>query len=99
MTCRKSFQTYEYKMEFDNYLGASGKDGLIEKHVKRHNWLVENIVQVQPKLGLPAKLNIKSPVISKNILPLNMPIISFYELKTKHVQTLITTISNHADRF
>jgi hypothetical protein len=89
--CKNTVQsklTYDYKMEFDNYLGLDGKEGLIEKHVKRHKWLEENIEQVQAKLSLLGKPKIKSLVISKNILPLkhlkivDIPIISFYELKT-----------------
>lgn len=89
--CKNTVQsklTYEYKMEFDNYLGLDGQEGLIEKHIKRHKWLEENIKQVQAKLALPVKPEIKSLVISKNILPLKhlkrveLPIISFYELKT-----------------
>ncbi len=89
--CKNTIQaklTYDYKMEMDNYLGVDGKEGLIEKHIKRHRWLEENIEQVQIKLAFPNKPTIKSLVISKNILPLKhlkpveMPMFSFYDLKT-----------------
>jgi hypothetical protein len=89
--CKNTVQsklTYEYKMEFDNYLGVNGKEGLINKHIKRHNWLQENINYVQEKLELPIKPEIISLVISSNVLPLKhfkpveIPIIAFHELKT-----------------
>lgn len=90
--CKNTIQsklTYDFKMEIDNYLGVNGKPGLIEKHIKRHQWLAGNIEQVQNKLLLSAKPQIKSLVISNNILPLKyfktvpIPITSFYELKSK----------------
>lgn len=90
--CKNTVQsklTYDYKMEIDNYLGIDGKEGLITKHVNRHKWLVENKAQVQEKLKLSVLPEIRSVVVSKHILPLKylkktqLPIISFFELKTK----------------
>ena len=90
--CKNTVQsklTYDYRMEFDNYLGTNGKEGLINKHINRHIWLENNIEQVQSKLSLNEKPIIKSLVISKNILPLKhmktvpIPVLSFYEIKTK----------------
>lgn len=89
--CKNTIQsklTYDYKMEMDSYLGVEGKEGLIEKHIKRHAWLEANIDQVKDKLSLTETPQIKSMVISKNILPIKhlkpiaMPIISFFEMKS-----------------
>lgn len=91
LECKNTIQaklTYDFKMEIDNYLGVNGKEGLIEKHVRRHRWLEENLEQVKNKLSLPVNPKIKSLVISNNILPLKylksvpIPIVSFYELKS-----------------
>jgi hypothetical protein len=47
--CKNTAQSkvaYEFSREINTYLGRDGKEGLIEKHVKRHVWLNDNRQQV-----------------------------------------------------
>lgn len=88
--CKNTSQAkvaYEYRRELDNYLGIPPKPGLIQKHINRHTWLLQNKIAVCERLGLATTYQIVSIVISKNILPTKflsspeIPIISFFELK------------------
>jgi len=90
--CKNTSQSkvaYEFRREIDTYLGFEGKEGLIQKHVKRHAWLQANRQYVLDKLGLDENYKIKSLVISKHILPLkhlkktDIPFLSFDELRSK----------------
>ena len=88
--CKNTSQSkvaYEFHLEIIEYLGQPGKVGLIQKHVNRDLWLLENREQVLQKLKLGSDYKILSLVISNHLLPTaflrTIPIatISFYELK------------------
>jgi hypothetical protein len=92
--CKNTFQAkiaYDYKSEIDTYLGVDGREGLIQKHINRDIWLKANKSTVIDKLALDMDYEIQSLVISKNILPLKhikkteIPIFSFYEVKSGRV--------------
>jgi hypothetical protein len=88
--CKNTAQSkvaYEFHLEIEDYLGRGGKEGLIQKHVNRHTWLMENKAQVLDELKLSPDYTIESLVVSKNILPMKyirltpMPVYAFYDLK------------------
>jgi len=88
--CKNTSQSkvaYEFHIEIIEYLGQLGKVGLIQKHVNRDLWLLENRKQVLEKLKVDSDYGILSLVISNHVLPTaflrTIPIatISFYELK------------------
>jgi len=91
--CKNTSQSkvaHDFKCEIDNYLGTLDKVGLIQKHINRHIWLNENKDQILENLDVNDTYKIMSIVISKHILPLkfikqtDIPIISFYDLKSRN---------------
>tara|TARA_R110000868_G_scaffold97341_1_gene267608 strand:- start:296 stop:868 length:573 start_codon:yes stop_codon:yes gene_type:complete len=85
---------HEMKKEMDNYLGRGKKTGLMDKHVKRHKWLLENEPQVAMFCGASKNVKIFSVVLTSELLPtkyigrtqLPMPLYSFYQLKQSGVE-------------
>jgi hypothetical protein len=82
------------KKELDNYLGRGKKTGLMDKHVKRHQWLLENKPQVAKFCGASKNVKIFSVVLTSELLPtryigktqLPMSLYSFYQLKQSGVE-------------
>ncbi|HEY1060101.1 MAG TPA: hypothetical protein VGE44_00355 [Daejeonella sp.] len=92
--CKNTSQAkiaYDIHAEISNYLGRNGKEGMIEKHVRRDQWLNENKEDCLSTLGLTKEYAIKSIVITKNILPTKyiketkLPMFSFADLLQNRV--------------
>lgn len=90
--CKKTVQArimHEMKSEMDKYLGQDLQSGKIKKHIKRDTWLKANTYAIQKFLNVDVNLNIKSLVITSEIIPLpylrgsKLPLkfLSFPELK------------------
>lgn len=88
--CKNTAQpkiAYDIHVQVSQYLGKPNDMGLIQKHINRHKWLLENRQQVEEKLGVAMQgYDIFSMVLTKNILPktkalkVEMPIFTYYEL-------------------
>ncbi|MBX3254916.1 MAG: SEC-C domain-containing protein [Chitinophagaceae bacterium] len=88
--CKNTNQSkvaYEFHLEIIDYLGKLGKNGLIQKHINRDQWLRENSEQVFRKLNVSGDYRLVSLVVSKYVLPtaflrnVEIPIISIHDLK------------------
>ncbi|MFZ0596283.1 MAG: hypothetical protein WAM46_04810, partial [Flavobacterium sp.] len=92
MECKNTTQAkniHEMKTEMDRYLGRDGKKGMIDKHLKRHEWLCNNLSQLNNLLKVDVALTVQSVMISSQVIPtpyirkeeLPMPIVAFPDLK------------------
>lgn len=82
---------YEMKIELDSYFGKSDDEGMISKHVNRHNWLAKHTDQVAKwlKVQKVKPENITSLVVTAFEIPaayisqkkLPLKIYSFHALK------------------
>ena len=82
---------YEMKGELDKYLGEDGQSGMIQKHVRRDEWLRQHTEQacVWLKADATADITIKSIILTSFELPAGyitqkkppLPIVSFRMLK------------------
>ncbi|WP_293312323.1 SEC-C domain-containing protein [Pedobacter sp. UBA5917] len=92
--CKNTSQaktTYDIYTEIRNYIGVADKKGMIDKHVKRHVWLTENLEEVKKKLDLEGKFKIHSMVLTKHIIPtsylhkVEIPVYSYSDMLQKKI--------------
>lgn len=87
----KAKNIHELKKELDNYIGRDGQKGMIQKHVERHTWAINNMDKICNFLNLSNDIKIVSYLITSEVIPtqfigkhkIQIPIISFSELKTE----------------
>lgn len=92
----KAKNIHEMKKEMDNYLGREGQKGMIQKHVKRHNWLNSNKDKLCAFLEIDKEPKIASFMLTSEVIPttyikaevMPLPIISFPELKENGAKLL-----------
>jgi hypothetical protein len=85
----KAKNIHEMKTEMDNYLGRDGQQGMIQKHLARHNWLKQHMQDVRIFLNTKETVQIKSYILTSEVIPttyiksqeLSLPILSYYSLK------------------
>lgn len=91
-----SRSVHEMKTEMDKYLGRDGKDGLIRKHVVRHDWLIANRQKLNLILPNISGYTIKSIIVTAEEMPLpyfkrhetTLPFVSAERLKNEGVKVL-----------
>ena len=79
---------HEMKKEMDAYLGRPGQKKKVAKHVERDQWLKLNTDLVKAYLGNSELNNVKSLIVTSEIIPtrylrskdIDLPIISYREL-------------------
>lgn len=89
---------HEMKTELDNYLGRVGKNGLIQKHVERNNWLKTNVAQLSKFVSNPEEYTICSLVLTHEEIPttylaihnLPLPVVSYQRLSRGGAKLLET---------
>jgi hypothetical protein len=82
---------HEMKTELDNYIGKDGKSGHIQKHLNRDTWLKANKDQLVKFVQEPDSYQIRSVVLTSNIIPVlylaqnrsALPMFSFPDLFRK----------------
>ena len=92
----KAKNIHEMKKEMDNYLGREGGDGMIKKHIERHNWLINNKDKVCAFLKVDKPIEVVSYMLTSEVIPtsyikaedLLMPIIAFPDLKREGIKLL-----------
>ena len=87
----KAKNIHEMKKEMDNYLGRDGKQGMIHKHLARHNWLTLHKQDVCTFLNITdsEEVEIRSYMITSEVIPtiyiksqpIPLPIIAFPDLR------------------
>ncbi|MGD0757226.1 MAG: hypothetical protein ABR927_19450, partial [Bacteroidales bacterium] len=94
----KAKNIHEMKKEMDNYLGREGGEGMINKHLIRHEWLAKNKDKICDFFKIArSTIIIKSFMITSEVIPtsyiksaeLKIPIISFPDLKRDGLNLLI----------
>src|SRR5574344_387513 len=89
----------EMKKEMDDYLGRGEnrekdrKKALVLKHLRRHQWLMNNIDQVVTYIGASKHPEIKSMMLTSEVIPTSylrredtpLSILNFQELKNKGI--------------
>lgn len=88
----------EMKKEMDDYLGRDGKTqrALVSKHMRRHQWLLNNIVKVREFVKAQTNPTIKSVMLTSEVIPTSylrkketpLPILNFHDLKRNGVKYL-----------
>lgn len=88
----------EMKKEMDDYLGRDGntKKALVSKHLRRHQWLLNNIDRVKEFVEAQTNPTIKSVMLTSEVIPTSylrrketpLPILNFHDLKRKGVKYL-----------
>ena len=88
----------EMKKEMDDYLGREGKKkgALVQKHLKRHKWLLANIDKVRVFIGAKTNPTIKSVMLTSEVIPTSylrkketpLSILNYQELKRNGVTYL-----------
>ena len=94
----KARNVREMKTELDKYLGRpeTGKVGYLEKHCKRHDWLIEHIEDVKSLIKEADDIEIVSFVLTSEVIPLTyisknppaLPIIAFSNLQSSGVELM-----------
>lgn len=92
----KAKNIHEMKKEMDNYLGREGGEGMIKKHIERHNWLNNNKDQICAFLNINEQIKVVSYMLTSEVIPtsyikaeeLLMPIIAFPDLKREGIKLL-----------
>lgn len=95
----KAKNIHEMKKEMDNYLGREGGEGMIKKHIERHNWLNNNKDKICTFLKIDAQISVVSLMLTSEVIPtsyikaeeLQMPIIAFPDLKREGIKLLYPT--------
>lgn len=86
----------QMKKEMDDYLGRDGKKGLVMKHLRRHEWMIDNIEIIKDFVGAKIIPTVKSMMLTSEIIPTSylrkkdtpLSILNFQELKKKGVEYL-----------
>lgn len=92
----------EMKTEMDSYLGRGDnpktdkKRALVLKHLRRHQWLINNIEQVKTVLGITEAPTVKSMMLTAAVIPTSylkredtpLSILNYPELKVKGMNYL-----------
>lgn len=88
----------EMKKEMDDYLGRDGKTkkALVMKHLRRHEWMIDNIEIVKNFVDAKTNPMVKSIMLTSEVIPTSylrkkdthLPILNFQELKRKGVDYL-----------
>ena len=65
----KAKNIHEMKKEMDNYLGREGGDGMINKHLERHNWLNDNKIKIKDFLMIEGDFIVKSFMLTSEVIP------------------------------
>ena len=92
----KAKNIHEMKKEMDNYLGREGGEGMIKKHIERHNWLDNNKDKICTFLKINEQITVVSYMLTSEVIPttyikaeeLLMPIIAFPDLKREGLKLL-----------
>ncbi len=87
---------HQMKKEMDAYLGRDGQKKKIAKHVERDKWFQANLDQVQALVRTSSQPNVKSLILTSDLIPTRylraedivLPILSYQELKRKGVDAL-----------
>lgn len=97
--CKRTHQAkniHEMKTELDSYMGRDGQKKKIQKHVDRHNWLIQNQDKLVAFLKTEGPLKIKSFLLTSEVVPVKyivglgspLPLISYAELKGRGLASL-----------
>lgn len=92
----------EMKTEMDEYLGRGDnpekdkKKALVLKHLRRHQWLINNVEQVKKFIGVTNIPTIKSMMLTASVIPTSylkkekspLSILNYQELKIKGLDYL-----------
>jgi hypothetical protein len=90
--CKRTHQAkniHEMKTEMDSYFGRDGQKKKIQKHVDRHEWLINNQEKLAAFVGNTAPITVKSIILTSEVVPVKyiagsaspLPLIAFPELK------------------
>ncbi len=90
--CKRTHQAkniHEMKTEMDSYFGRDGQKKKIQKHVDRHEWLINNQDQLAAFVEGKVPISVKSIILTSEVVPLKyvagndspLPLIAFPELK------------------
>jgi len=97
--CKRTHQAkniHEMKTEMDSYFGRDGQKKKIQKHVDRHNWLVNNKEKLAALIGTKIPITLKSIILTSEVVPVKyitgsyspLPLIAFPELKRIGIKLL-----------
>jgi len=97
--CKRTHQAkniHEMKTEMDSYFGRDGQKKKIQKHVDRHEWLINNQEKLAAFVGSNAPITVKSIILTSEVVPLKyiagsdspLPLIAFPELKREGMKLL-----------
>ena len=88
------------KTELDKYFGKpeNKKKGYIEKHINRHQWLVNNMAIVADFINEKTDFTIASIILTSEVIPLSyisrigspLPIVAYSQLVAKGIEHLYT---------
>lgn len=94
----KARNVREMKAELDKYFGRSADDkkAYLNKHLARHNWVMEHLELVKHMLKTEKTLTVRSLLITSEVIPVSyisktkmpLPIIAFSTLKYRGIETL-----------
>lgn len=94
----KARNVREMKTELDKYFGKpeNKKKGYIEKHINRHQWLVNNMAIVADFINEKTDFTIVSIILTSEVIPLSyisrigspLPIVAYSQLVAKGIEYL-----------
>jgi hypothetical protein len=98
--CKRTHQAkniHEMKTEMDSYFGRDGQKKKIQKHVDRHDWLMNNQDKLAAFIGTETPLTVKSIILTSEVIPVKyiagsdspLPLIAFPELKRIGMKVIV----------
>lgn len=98
----KARNVREMKTELDKYFGRQNnrRDGYIDKHLKRHNWLLAHTGVVKKFIGEDCDIRIVSFLITSEVIPLTyiskiqppLPILAFSKIQESGLELMYTSL-------
>ena len=90
------------KTELDKYFGRQNtrRDGYIDKHLKRHNWLLAHTGVVKKLIGEDSDIRIVSFLMTSEVIPLTyiskvqppLPILAFSKIQEAGLELMYTSL-------
>ena len=98
----KARNVREMKTELDKYFGRQNtrRDGYIDKHLKRHNWLLAHTGVVKKLIGEDSDIRIVSFLMTSEVIPLTyiskvqppLPILAFSKIQEAGLELMYTSL-------